>query len=106
MEESTVRFRPRATTSKEFAPRLLTLGENRLELLTVEVQEERERLLDDFLWAVRDDPARHIAAVLPKPFGDWELPDTVRHALQASGEAVAAGAWACHRLQANPQPVR
>ena len=32
-------------SSKHFARRLLTIGENRLELLMVEVQEERERLL-------------------------------------------------------------
>jgi uncharacterized membrane protein YqjE len=32
--------------------RLLTIGENRLELLTVEVQEERERLLHAFLLAL------------------------------------------------------
>jgi uncharacterized membrane protein YqjE len=49
MEESTVGFRQLATTSKQFARRLLTIGENRLELLTVEVQEERERLLHAFL---------------------------------------------------------
>src|ERR1035437_6488052 len=52
MEESTVSFRQLATTSKHFARRLLTIGENRLELLTVEVQEERERLLHAFLLAV------------------------------------------------------
>jgi uncharacterized membrane protein YqjE len=49
MEESTARFRQLAATSKHFARRLLTIGENRLELLTVEVQEERERLLHVFL---------------------------------------------------------
>jgi len=32
-------------TSKRFTRQLLTIGENRLELLMVEVQEERERLL-------------------------------------------------------------
>ena len=32
-------------TSKGFARRLLTIGENRFELLMLEVQEERERLL-------------------------------------------------------------
>jgi uncharacterized membrane protein YqjE len=32
-------------TSKRFARRLLTIGANRLELLMVEMQEERERLL-------------------------------------------------------------
>jgi uncharacterized membrane protein YqjE len=52
MEESTVSFRHLATTSKHFARRLLTIGENRLELLTVEVQEERERLLHAFLLAL------------------------------------------------------
>lgn len=34
-----------AAISKQFARQLLTIGENRLELLTVEVQEERERVL-------------------------------------------------------------
>ena len=50
MGESTVSFTPLATASKQLAQRLLTIGENRLELLTVEVQEERERLLHAFLW--------------------------------------------------------
>ena len=52
MEESTVSLRQLGTTSKMFARRLLTIGENRLELLTVEVQEERERLLHAFLLAL------------------------------------------------------
>jgi uncharacterized membrane protein YqjE len=39
-------------TSKRFVRRLLTIGENRLELLLVEVQEERERLLRGLLLAV------------------------------------------------------
>jgi len=52
MEESTVSLRQLATTSKHFARRLLTIGENRLELLTVEVQEERERLLHACLMAL------------------------------------------------------
>ena len=52
MEESTVSFKQLATASKHFARRLLTIGENRLELLTVEVQEERERLLHAFLLAL------------------------------------------------------
>jgi uncharacterized membrane protein YqjE len=38
--------------SKRFASRLLTVGENRLELLAMEVQEERERLLHAFLLAL------------------------------------------------------
>jgi uncharacterized membrane protein YqjE len=52
MEESTVSFQQLATTSRRFAQRLLTIGENRLELLAVEVQEERERLLHAFLLAL------------------------------------------------------
>ena len=52
MEESTVSFRQLAAASKQFARRLLTIGENRLELLTVEVQEERERLLHAILLAL------------------------------------------------------
>ena len=45
MEPSTVNLEQLAATSKHFARRLLTIGENRLELLMVEVQEERVRLL-------------------------------------------------------------
>ena len=39
-------------TSKRFARRLLTIGENRFELLMVEVQEERARLLRAILLAL------------------------------------------------------
>ena len=52
METSTVSLGQLGTTSKSFARRLLTIGENRLELLAVEVQEERERLLHAFLLAL------------------------------------------------------
>ena len=52
MEESTASFRQLAAAWKACARRLLTIGENRLELLTVEVQEERERLLHAFLLAL------------------------------------------------------
>ena len=45
MEPTPDNFGTIAVSSKRFAQRLLTIGENRLELLTVEVQEERERLL-------------------------------------------------------------
>ena len=49
MEEATVSFRQLAATAKTFARRLVTIGENRIELLAVEVQEGRERLLHAFL---------------------------------------------------------
>jgi uncharacterized membrane protein YqjE len=52
MEESTVSLRRLAAVAKQFAARLLIIGENRLELLQVEVQEERERLLLAFLLAL------------------------------------------------------
>jgi uncharacterized membrane protein YqjE len=49
METATDRTEPIASSSRRFARRLLTIGENRLALLLVEVQEERERLLHAFL---------------------------------------------------------
>jgi uncharacterized membrane protein YqjE len=52
MEESSFSFRQLAASSKDFARRLMTIGENRLELFTVEVQEERERLLRALLLAL------------------------------------------------------
>jgi uncharacterized membrane protein YqjE len=50
MEESS--FSQLTATSKQMVRRLATIGENRLELLVVEVQEERERLLHTFLLAL------------------------------------------------------
>ena len=52
MEESNVGLRQLAAASINFARRLLTIGDNRIELLTVEVQEERERLLQAFFLAL------------------------------------------------------
>ena len=52
MAESAASFGKLATTSKRFARRLLTIGENRLELLKVEVQEESEHLMQAFLLAL------------------------------------------------------
>jgi uncharacterized membrane protein YqjE len=52
MEHSTVSLCQLATTSKQFVRRLATIGENRLELLAVEIQEERERILHAFLLAL------------------------------------------------------
>ena len=52
METTPGGFSRLASTSKLFARRLVTIGENRLELLTLEVQEERERLLHALLLAL------------------------------------------------------
>lgn len=49
MEDSTGSLKQLAATSRRFVRRLLTIGENRLELLTVEIREERDRLLHAFL---------------------------------------------------------
>ena len=52
MEPASAHFAETATASKQFVRRLLTIGENRLELLMLEVQEERERLLHAILVAL------------------------------------------------------
>ena len=52
MEESNASLGQLADKSKHFAQGLLTIGENRLELLAVEIQEQRERLLQAVLLAM------------------------------------------------------
>src|SRR5688572_7993221 len=52
MESAKDNFGQIGASSKGVVQRLLTIGENRLELFTVEVQEERERLLHAFLLAL------------------------------------------------------
>ncbi len=52
MEPATDNPGPFGAASKHLARRLLTIGENRLELLMVEVQEERERLLHAIVLAL------------------------------------------------------
>lgn len=52
METATDDFGQFAASSKQVARRLLTIGENRLQLLLAEVQEERVRLLHAILLAL------------------------------------------------------
>jgi uncharacterized membrane protein YqjE len=52
MESAPSNVEPLAASLKRFACRLVTIGENRLKLLTVEMQEEREHLLHAFLLAL------------------------------------------------------
>ena len=52
METSTASLGQLVMTSKKFVRRLATIGENRLELLAVEIQEERERILHALLLAL------------------------------------------------------
>ena len=52
MEHATASARNLKAAASQFGRRLLTVLENRLELLTVEVQEERERFLQNLLLAL------------------------------------------------------
>jgi len=52
METTLGSFEQLASTSKQIVRQLATIGENRLELLTLEVQEERERLVCAVLLAL------------------------------------------------------
>jgi uncharacterized membrane protein YqjE len=52
METVTANIRQLVDSSKHLVRRLSTIGENRLELLVVEVQEERERRLHAFFLAL------------------------------------------------------
>jgi len=52
MEPAADNFGQFGASSKRFTQRLLAIGENRLELLMVEVEEERERLLHAILLAL------------------------------------------------------
>jgi uncharacterized membrane protein YqjE len=52
MESTTGSLGQLSATAKQFALRLATMGENRVELLAVEVQEEREHLLHALLLAL------------------------------------------------------
>ena len=52
MKSSTVSLAQLASNSKIFVGRLLTIGQNRLELLTVELQEERGHFLRSYLLAL------------------------------------------------------
>jgi len=52
MADSSATFQQLGSAAKNLGRRVLTLGQNRLELFAVEVQEERERLLQALLLAL------------------------------------------------------
>jgi hypothetical protein len=54
-----------ATTSKQFVRWLATIGENRLELLAVEIQAEREQMLHAFRLALGMAAFGRLASVTP-----------------------------------------
>ncbi|MFZ0826413.1 MAG: phage holin family protein [Verrucomicrobiia bacterium] len=100
MDDSAVSFKQLASNSKHFARRLLTIGENRIELLTVEVQEERERLLHAFLLALGVAAFGLLAgltltATIVVLF--WAV-SPVAVLLTLTGLYGGAGIWLCWRL--------
>jgi uncharacterized membrane protein YqjE len=100
MEESAVKFRRLAMTSRRLGRRLLTTGENRLELLTIELQEERERLLQAFLLALGVAAfgllgGMTLTAAIVVVYWSWS-PVTVLLILTGLYGAVAI--WLCRRL--------
>ena len=52
MEPATISLGQFAASARRLVRRLLTIGENRIELMMVEVQEQRERLLHTILLAL------------------------------------------------------
>ena len=94
MAESTASFRQLDTTSKRFARRLLTIGENRLELLRVEVQEESERLQQPCLCVVGTCNNWRLKATVMHPLGNarW-LKETVLPPSNYEYSLVVDGRW-------------
>jgi uncharacterized membrane protein YqjE len=69
-----------AAASKDLARRLLVIGENRLELVTVEMQEERERLLHALLLALGVAAFGLLAAITLSAaivFALWRCPPAI-----------------------------
>ena len=100
METATGSFKQLAATSRRFTQRLLTIGENRLELLTVEVQEERERLLHAILLALGVAAFGLLAGItLTAAIVVWLWADSpVAVLLTLTGLYGAAGFCLCRRL--------
>jgi uncharacterized membrane protein YqjE len=99
MEESTASFRQLAATSKHFARRLATIGENRLELLALEVQEERERHLHAILLAVGGAAFGLLASLtLTAAIVVWLWAWPVTALLTLTGFYAAAGVYLYYRL--------
>lgn len=101
MEESSASFSHLAAASKNCARRLLTIGENRLELLAVELQEERERLLLALLLALGVATFALLCGLaLTAVFVVWLWPYTHVIPLVTLTVLYGAGAiWLCRRLR-------
>lgn len=100
MEESTAGGGQLATISKRLARRLLTIGENRLELFRVEVQEESEHLLHAFYLALGIAAFGMLAgmtltAAIVVSLWGWSHMATLLILTVFYG---AVGVWLCRRL--------
>lgn len=101
MEPAATHFQHLATDSKEVLRRLFTIGENRLELLVVEVQEERERLLHAILLALGAAAFGLLAGMtLTAAIAVWLSAYSLLTALLTlTGLYATAGYWFYCRLQ-------
>jgi uncharacterized membrane protein YqjE len=100
MEASTTSSHRLTTATRVFARRLLAIGENRLELLAVEAQEEREHLLRAFLMALGVAALALLScmaftAAIVVCFWSWSPPGIL---LILTLLYAAAAVWLCRRL--------
>jgi uncharacterized membrane protein YqjE len=100
MEESTGSFTQLSVSWKRFARRLMTIGGNRLELLTLEAQEGRQHLLRAFIMALGVAAFGLLACMTLTAavvVGLWAR-SPVAVLLILTGLYAAAGAYLCWRL--------
>lgn len=100
VEESTVGVGQLAGISRQLARRLWAIGENRLELFTVEVQEERERLRRALLLALGTAVFAVLTAISLTAaivIGLWAW-SPVAVLLVLTGAYGVAGGWLYRRL--------
>lgn len=103
MEASTTGSRRLAEVARLFARRLLAIGENRLELLAVEAQEEREHLLRALLMALGVAvfgllSCMALTAAIVVQFWAWSPAGVLLILTLVHGGAAT---WLCRRLAAS-----
>ncbi len=101
MEDYSASFRQLGAASQQVARCLLTIGENRLELLLVELEEERGRLLRAFYLTLGMAVFGLLAGMtLTAAIVVWAWPhySPVAVLLALTGLYAAAGACLCWRL--------
>jgi uncharacterized membrane protein YqjE len=103
MEASTTSSRRLTTATRLFARRLLAIGENRIELLAVEAQEEREHLLRALLMALGVAvfgllSCMALTAAIVVEFWTWSPAGVLLILTLLHGGGAA---WLCRRLAAS-----